>query len=153
MHLRGDPRTMQRDVHYDDVVSEVTAHLVERRDAALAAGVPADAICVDPGIGFAKHAEHNLALLARLRDLVTRVEVPVLVGASRKAFLGAVLAEARNLSADAVAPSARDDATLATVMWCVDQGAAVVRVHDVAPAAQCVRLWSVLRHLDAEAVA
>jgi dihydropteroate synthase len=152
MHLRGEPRTMQHDVHYDDVVAEVTEHLVERRDAALAAGVAADAICVDPGIGFGKHAEHNLDLLARLRDVVARVDVPVLVGASRKTFLGTLLARARGASG-APAPSARDDATLATVMWSIDHGAAVVRVHDVAPAVQCVRLWSVMRDLDAEAVA
>jgi dihydropteroate synthase len=153
MHRRGEPRTMQHDVRYDDVVAEVTAHLVERRDAALAAGVTDDAICVDPGIGFGKLAEHNLELLARLPEVVARVGVPVLVGASRKTFLGALLAESRGVSPSDVPPSARDDATLATVMWSVDQGAAVVRVHDVAPAAQCVRLWSTMRDLDAKAVA
>lgn len=154
MHMRGDPRTMQHDVRYDDVVGEVIDHLVERRDAALAAGVAPDAICVDPGIGFGKLAHHNLALLAHLADVARRVDAPVLVGASRKAFLGVVLADARaDASGDPVPPTARDDATLATVMWSIDHGAAVVRVHDVGPAAQCVRLWDVMRGLDAEAVA
>jgi dihydropteroate synthase len=155
MHMRGEPRTMQHDVHYDDVVREVTEHLRERRAVAVAAGVAPDAICVDPGIGFGKLAEHNLALLADLGEVVDAVGAPVLVGASRKSFLGALLARTRDdvSSPDAITPSDRDDATLATVMWSIDQGASVVRVHDVAPAVQCVRLWSVMRDLDAEAVA
>ena len=152
MHLRGDPRTMQRHVHYDDVVVEVADHLVERRDAALNAGVSREALCVDPGIGFAKLASHNLEVLARLDELARRVEVPVLVGASRKAFLGAVLAEARGRDPGDVPPAVRDDATLATVMWAVDHGARVVRVHDVGPALHAVRLWSSMRAFDAEAV-
>jgi dihydropteroate synthase len=155
MHMRGEPRTMQRDVRYDDVVREVTDHLRVRRAAALAAGIAPDAICVDPGIGFGKLAHHNLELLAHLGDIVGGVGAPVLVGTSRKAFLGALLARggADAGSDDAVPPSARDDATLATVMWSIDRGASVVRVHDVGPAAQCVRLWSAMRALDAEAVA
>jgi dihydropteroate synthase len=153
MHLRGDPRTMQSHVHYDDVVAQVADHLVERRDAALAAGVAHDALCVDPGIGFAKLASHNLEVLARLDELVQRVEVPVLVGPSRKAFLGSVLAEARDRDPADLPPAARDDATLATVMWAVDRGARVVRVHDVAPALHAVRLWSVMHAIDEKAVA
>jgi dihydropteroate synthase len=155
MHMRGEPRTMQHHVHYDNVVRDVTEHLRERLAAAVAAGVAPDAICVDPGIGFGKLAEHNLALLAHLGAVVEGVGAPVLVGASRKSFLGALLARARDdaSSPDTVTPSDRDDATLATVMWSIDQGASVVRVHDVAPAVQCVRLWSVMRDLDAEAVA
>lgn len=150
MHMRGAPRTMQEHAHYDDVVTEVGDHLIARRDAALAAGVAADALCVDPGIGFAKLAPHNLELLARLDELTARVGVPVLVGASRKAFLGAVIEHATGRR---VEPAERDDATLATVMWSIDHGASVVRVHDVQPAAQCVRLWRTVRDLDAEAVA
>ncbi len=155
MHMRGEPRTMQHDVHYDDVVREVTDHLRDRRAAAIVAGVAPDAICVDPGIGFGKLAQHNLALLAHLGELVDAVDAPVLVGTSRKSFLGALLARARGdaSSSDAVPPTERDDATLATVMWSIDRGASVVRVHEVGPAAQCVRLWSVMRDLDAEAVA
>jgi dihydropteroate synthase len=150
MHMRGDPRSMQSQTNYDDVVAEVGDHLVARRDAALAAGISRDAVCVDPGIGFAKLAPHNLELLARLRELVARVEVPVVVGASRKAFLGAVLEAA---SGRRVEPAERDDATLATVMWSVDHGASVIRVHDVRAAAECARLWHTVRDLDAKAVA
>ena len=116
MHMQGEPRTMQHDPHYDDVVTEVGDFLVERLEAARAAGIAPDALCADPGIGFGKTASHNLVLLARLSELVDRVEVPVLVGTSRKAFIGSVLGGA---SADA-----RDDGTLATVVWAIDQGAA-----------------------------
>ncbi|HEX5586849.1 MAG TPA: dihydropteroate synthase, partial [Acidimicrobiia bacterium] len=147
MHMRGSPRTMHEHVHYLDVVAEVSDHLLERRDAAFAAGIARDAMCVDPGIGFAKLAHHNLEVLARLSELAARVEVPVLVGASRKAFLGAVLDDATGASRDgiSVAPDDRDDATLATVVWSIDHGASVVRVHAVRPAAESVRLWSTLR--------
>jgi len=145
MHMRGEPRTMQHDVHYDDVVAEVTTHLVARRDAALGAGIARDAICVDPGIGFGKHLSHNLALLAHLRAIVDAVEVPVMVGASRKSFLGTL--------AGGADVDARDDATLATTMWAIDHGATAVRVHDVAPSVHAVRLWSAMRALDAQDVA
>ena len=131
MHMQGDPRTMQDDPRYDDVVDDVSAFLVERLEAARAAGLPDDALCADPGIGFGKTRHHNLALLARLPELVARVGVPVLVGTSRKAFLGAVLAAASG-GHDA-RPAARDDATLASAVWALDHGARVVRVHDVRP--------------------
>ena len=88
MHMQGEPRTMQHDPHYDDVVTEVGDFLIERLHAARAAGIAPDALCADPGIGFGKTASHNLALLARLSELVDRVDVPVLVGTSRKAFIG-----------------------------------------------------------------
>ena len=94
MHTRGTPRTMRAEAHYDDVVREVGDELRARVDAAVGAGVRADAILADPGIGFAKTAEHNLALLAALPELAARVEVPLLVGASRKSFLGRVLGDA-----------------------------------------------------------
>jgi len=154
MHMRGEPRTMQHDTSYDDVVVEVSDFLAERVSVAVDAGVARDAIAVDPGIGFAKLAEHNLELLARLRELVDALDVPVLVGTSRKAFLGTVLADAnpRVHGAD-IDPTARDDATLATVMWAIDHGASIVRVHDVEPAVHAVRLWRALLDLDAAAVA
>jgi len=152
MHRRGDPRTMQHDVHYDDVVRDVTHHLLKRRDAAVAAGIAPAAVCVDPGIGFGKLTEHNLALLAHLDVIVDRVDAPVLVGASRKAFLGHVLDDARGQSAPIDAAS-RDDATLATTMWAIDHGAAVVRVHDARSSVDAVRLWVTMRDLDARAVA
>jgi dihydropteroate synthase len=145
MHMRGDPPTMQADPRYVDIATEVGEFLVERLDAARAAGIDADALCADPGFGFGKTVAHNLELLARLGELVERVEVPVLVGTSRKSFIGAAL--------DGVAPDARDDGTLATVMWAIDQGAALVRVHAVRPAVDAVRLWSAMRTIDAKAVA
>jgi dihydropteroate synthase len=152
MHRRGEPRTMQQDVRYDDVVRDITRHLVERRDAALDAGVAPGAVCVDPGIGFGKLVDHNLELLAHLDAIVSAVDVPVLVGASRKTFLGRVLADARG-TMDPVAPGARDDATLAVTMWAIDRGASVVRVHDVRPSVDAVRLWVAMRDVDAQVVA
>ncbi len=145
MHMQGEPRTMQHDPHYDDVVSEVGDFLIARLHAARAAGIAADALCVDPGIGFGKTASHNLALLARLPELVDRVDVPVLVGTSRKAFIGSALGGA--------SPDERDDGTLATVVWAIDHGAAMVRVHAVRPAVDAVRLLSEMRAIDATAVA
>ena len=128
MHMRGEPRTMQVDPHYDDVVGEVAAVLVERLDAARAAGIADDALMADPGIGFGKTIDHNLELLASLPELIAAVGVPVLVGTSRKAFLGRIV--------DEPDPAARDDATLATVVWALERGAAMVRVHDVRGAVQ-----------------
>jgi dihydropteroate synthase len=154
MHMRGEPRTMQDDVRYDDVVREVGDHLLTRRDAALEAGVAVESLCVDPGIGFGKLAAHNIELLARLGEIVQRVGVPVLVGASRKSFLGSVLRDARGATGSGLSdPADRDDATLATTMWAVDHGVSVVRVHDVEASACAVQLWAAMRALDAMAVA
>jgi dihydropteroate synthase len=144
MHMLGEPRTMQDDPRYDDVVREVGDFLVERLDAARAAGISDDALAADPGIGFGKTIEHNLTLLARIPQLCARVGVPLVVGASRKRFLGAIL---RDVAGAAGEPDAadRDDATLATVVWAADRGASVVRVHDVESAARAVQLLSVMR--------
>jgi dihydropteroate synthase len=129
MHMRGTPRTMQQDPRYDDVVAEVIAFLRERIAAAEAAGIARDRIIADPGIGFGKTGGHNLQLLRRLRELVAALDgVPVLVGTSRKAFLGGD------------SPADREEATLATVMWALDSGAAMVRVHDVRPSVVAARL-------------
>jgi dihydropteroate synthase len=128
MHMQGEPRTMQTDPHYDDVVTEVAEFLVARLDAARSAGVAEDALMADPGIGFGKTVEHNLELLASLPELIAAVGVPVLVGTSRKWFLGRII--------DEPDPAARDDATLATVVWALERGAAMVRVHDVRGAVQ-----------------
>ena len=136
MHTRGTPRTMQAEARYDDVVREVGDELRARVDAAVVAGVRPEAILADPGIGFAKTGEHNLALLAALPALAARVEVPLLVGASRKSFLGHVLGDAP--------VDAREEATLATTVWCFVNGAAVVRVHDVAASVRAVQLLDAL---------
>jgi dihydropteroate synthase len=126
MHMRGDPRTMQRAPVYDDVVGEVRAFLVAR---AAAAGV--EEVWIDPGIGFGKTMEHNLALLAHLGELVS-TGYPVVVGTSRKAFLG-------RLTGGAEAGD-RVEASVATAAWALSQGAAMVRVHDVAPTVHAARL-------------
>lgn len=144
MHMQGEPRTMQHDPRYDDVVVEVGDFLHDRLAAARDAGIHGDALCADPGLGFGKTGAHNLEILARLRELVDRVDVPLLVGPSRKAFI------ARLLGDDIVA---RDDGTLATSVWAVDQGARIVRVHDAGAVADALRLLVVMEALDAEAVA
>ncbi len=135
MHRKGDPTTMQDDPRYDDVVSEVADALVDRRTAAIAAGVGEHAILVDPGIGFGKTPQHNLTLLAHLDELVERVAAPVLIGTSRKSFIGQTLA----LPVDA-----RDEATLATVVWAMEHGASMVRVHDAAAARRAIDLLAAL---------
>ena len=137
MHMLGDPRTMQRDPRYDDVVRDVAGFLVDRLAAARTAGIRADALAADPGVGFGKTVAHNLALLARLRELAERTTVPLVVGTSRKSFLSRLLGGDNSLDA-------RDDATLATVVWSVDHGARVVRVHNAGAAARAIRLIDVM---------
>lgn len=150
MHMRGEPRTMQTDPRYGDVVDDVGEFLLERLDAARAAGIDPRALCADPGIGFGKTAQHNLALLARLSELVERVDVPVLIGTSRKSFIGSVLADSLPAGAP---PADRDDGTLATIVWALDHGVGIVRVHAVRPAVDAVRLWSEMRAIDMQAAA
>ncbi|HKF91455.1 MAG TPA: dihydropteroate synthase [Acidimicrobiia bacterium] len=150
MHMQGEPRTMQADPHYDDVVAQVGDFLADRVDAARAAGVAEDAIAADPGIGFGKTVEHNLRLLAGLPALVERVRVPVMVGTSRKTFVGKLLARAGAASGD-LPVDQREEGTLATVVWAVERGASIVRVHDVLPAVRAVRLLDALRGAEAGA--
>jgi dihydropteroate synthase len=145
MHMRGTPRTMQEAARYTDVVREVGDELRARVEGALHAGIDARALLADPGIGFAKTAEHNLALLGALPELAARVGTPLLVGTSRKSFL------ARIAGVDDRA--GRDDATLATTVWCFEQGAALVRVHDVAGSRRAVELLEVLDRATPEGVA
>ncbi len=129
MHMQGEPATMQVDPRYGDVVSEVQAFLVARARAAREAGV--GEVWIDPGIGFGKTLAHNLALLAHLGDLVA-TGLPVLVGASRKGFLGALLGGA--------AVDDRLEGSLATAVWSARQGVGMVRVHDVAATVDAMRL-------------
>jgi dihydropteroate synthase len=129
MHMQGEPATMQADPRYDDVVAEVRVFLEHRADAARTAGV--DEVWIDPGIGFGKTLDHNLTLLARLEDLVA-TGLPVLVGASRKGFLGALMGGA---------PAAdRLEGSLAVAVWAATAGVAMVRVHDVAATVDALRL-------------
>ncbi|HZA82704.1 MAG TPA: dihydropteroate synthase [Actinomycetes bacterium] len=134
MHMRGNPATMQDDPSYDDVVAEVEAFLDERCQAAEAAGVDHDALVVDPGIGFGKRDRDNYALLDDLARL-TRLGHPVLVGTSRKGFIGRAL--------DAPVDQ-RLEGTAATVVWAVQRGARIVRVHDVGPMVRAVRMTEAL---------
>jgi dihydropteroate synthase len=145
MHMQGEPRTMQTAPHYHDVVAEVAEFLLDRLVAAEAAGIARERIMVDPGIGFGKTAEHNLTLLCELPTLVDALsDIPVLIGASRKSFLGSLVG-----GADA---AARDDATLATTVWCFERGATAVRVHDVRSAARAARLLETVAAVTPEDV-
>jgi dihydropteroate synthase len=123
-HMRGDPRTMQAQARYEDVVSEVRAFLEERLAAAVAAGIAEERVWLDPGIGFGKTAEHNLELLRRLDEIVA-IGRPVVIGTSRKSFLGK-LTGGRG-------PDERLPGTIATNVLALERGASVFRVHDVAP--------------------
>jgi dihydropteroate synthase len=133
MHMLGDPRTMQDDPRYDDVVSEVKAFLEERLAFAVAQGVPEEHVWLDPGIGFGKTVDHNLELLARLDEIVA-LGRPVVVGTSRKTFLGTV-AGGRD-------PDRRLPGTIATNVMALERGAAVFRVHDVAPVVDALAVAS-----------
>lgn len=140
VHMRGEPRTMQEDPRYADVVDEVRAFLAERAQAALDAGVARDRIVVDPGIGFGKTVDHNLELLDRLDELAA-LGFPVLIGTSRKSFLGRIAGRDAD---DRLA------GTIATNVLALARGASIFRVHDVAPvrdaltvaAATLARRWT-----------
>lgn len=131
MHSRGDSRSMDQLAVYGDLLSEVRAELEVATAAALAAGVRREQIVWDPGLGFAKTTEHNLALVRRLSELAA-AGYPLLVGPSRKRFIGAVLDEPR--------PRARLWGTAAVCALAVARGASVLRVHDAGPIAQVVRM-------------
>ena len=132
MHMLGEPRTMQRagGPRYKDVVDEVKAFLEERTEFAVRAGVAEERILLDPGIGFGKTLPHNLTLLARLGELTT-IGRPLLVGTSRKSFIGRLLADAAG-EAEPVPPARRLSGTIATNVLALERGASVFRVHDVA---------------------
>jgi dihydropteroate synthase len=119
MHMQGEPRTMQREPRYDDVVAEVAAFLEERLAFAVDAGIREDRICLDPGIGFGKTLEHNLELLRRL-DAVVALGRPVLVGVSRKSSLKKIVGEGDLLGA-----------SVAAAVAAFERGATILRVHDV----------------------
>ena len=136
MHWRGHSVDMQQRADYTDVVAEVTAELLQRRDAALDAGVASDRLLLDPGLGFAKQGPHSWSLLRALPALALLGQ-PLLVGASRKAFLGDLLAGPDGRRRPAVE---RDAATAALTVVAAQAGAWAVRVHDVRPSADAVRV-------------
>ncbi len=121
MHMQGDPQSMQRSPHYDDVVGEVAGFLLDRARAVEDAGVSRDRIVLDPGFGFGKRTRHNLALLRNL-GAIADLGYPVLAGLSRKSFLGAITGRAE---------TGRLAASLAAAVLAVQRGASIVRVHDV----------------------
>lgn len=131
MHMLGQPATMQLDPRYQNVTREVREFLTRRACAAERAGISREQILLDPGIGFGKTVAHNLQLLRELPSLAA-LGRPVVIGASRKGFIGTITGEA--------ADSGRPFGTAATVAWAAANGAAIVRVHDVAPMAQVVRM-------------
>ncbi len=137
MHMQGAPRTMQAAPHYGDVCAEVTAFLTERCAAAVAAGVAPTRLWADPGIGFGKTLEHNLALMAGLSDMARQLEAPLLFGASRKRFIHA-------LDPPAMDPGARLGGSLAAALHAARCGAMMVRVHDVRETVQALRVQDAL---------
>ena len=137
MHMLGEPKTMQDDPTYDDVVAEVLDFLARRLGAAVAAGVERDRLCVDPGIGFGKNLAHNLALLHDI-EAFERLRVPVLVGASRKRFIGQLTGVDD--------PAERVEGTAGAVAWCAAHGVDVVRVHDVLQMARVIRVVDAIVH-------
>jgi dihydropteroate synthase len=138
MHMLGEPRTMQSDPRYGDVVEEVKAFLEERLRVAVAAGIAEERIMLDPGIGFGKTLAHNLTLLARLDEL-TELGRPILVGTSRKSFLGVLGARAHGLG-QPLETSRRLPGTIASCVLALERGASVFRVHDVAPVREALAL-------------
>ena len=131
MHMQGQPATMQVNPNYKDVVQEVQAFLLQRAELAIKTGVTRQRILLDPGIGFGKTATHNLELLRNLKELAG-IGYPLVLGTSRKGFIGRISGEAE--------PSSRHFGTAATVAWCVANGAGIVRVHDVEPMIKVVRV-------------
>ena len=139
MHMLGEPRTMQQDPRYEDVVSDVRAFLEERLAFAVGEGVAEERVWLDPGIGFGKTAEHNLELLRRLDEIVA-IGRPVVIGTSRKSFLGK-LAGGRD-------ESDRVPGTIATNVLALERGATVFRVHDVAPNVDALAVAAATFRLD-----
>ena len=127
MHMQGTPQTMQIDPRYDDVVGDIHAYLMRRRDALLAAGIPLDRICLDPGIGFGKSHAHNLELMARAGEFLD-LGVPILVGHSRKGFIGKSLEQALGRPASL---EERDGGTAGSACGLAAAGIQIVRVHAV----------------------
>ena len=132
MHMRGEPRTMQDKPEYADVVGEVRDFLKERLDACMSAGIPASRLVVDPGFGFGKTLEHNIELLRGLKKLQS-LGVPVLAGLSRKSMIGKALG---------LPVEQRLHASVALAVMAAQQGARIVRVHDVGPTVEALRMWA-----------
>ena len=137
MHMQGEPRTMQKDPHYADVTTEVKEFLEDRALAAIRAGVPKERIVLDPGFGFGKNLEHNLTLLRRLPELAA-LGYPLLVGLSRKSMIGTLLG--------GKPVEERVQGSVAAAVIAVQNGVSIVRVHDVAPTVEALKIaWAARR--------
>lgn len=141
MHMRGTPETMNSLATYADFEKDVWNELLAARNAAIGAGIAPEAICLDPGIGFAKKGEQNIILLRAIRRLAS-LGHPILVGLSRKRFLGEI--------SGMETPARRDPESLAAALFAVQQGAHILRVHDVAGTARALRVWQALNARDDE---
>jgi len=139
MHMQGDPASMQQDPIYKDVVDDIYMYLSARMDTCVAAGIAKDRLVIDPGIGFGKTVAHNLSLLANLARF-TQLGVPVMVGASRKRFIGM-------LDRDS-APNERLAGSLAAVLAAYNHGARIFRVHDVAATRQALAISAAIRQIS-----
>jgi dihydropteroate synthase len=138
MHMRGEPRTMQDDPRYEDVVADVRGYLASRLATCRQAGIGPDRLCIDPGIGFGKRTEHNLALLASL-DRLGEPQIPVLVGVSRKSLVGMITGRP---------VGGRLAGSVALAALAVMRGAAIVRAHDVAATVDAVKVASALKRAE-----
>jgi dihydropteroate synthase len=139
MHMLGEPRTMQIDPHYEDVVTEVLEWLLARADAAISAGIAREKIWLDPGIGFGKTVDHNLSLLKSTAEFAS-TGFPIMVGASRKSFIGKL--------ADENEPQNRMPGSLAAALFAASKGARIIRVHDVAATVQAIAIQQAIIDAD-----
>jgi dihydropteroate synthase len=142
MHMRGSPRTMQKETRYDDLLGELAAFLRDRAESAVTAGLSDDKIIIDPGIGFGKSVEGNLRILERL-DVLREVGKPILIGASRKSFIGAVLDRP---------VEDRLEGSLAVAAWASAAGAHVIRAHDVDATVRVVRMIDAIRNASRQSL-
>jgi len=140
MHMQGEPRSMQANPHYDDVVGDVCAFLAARIEAATTAGIRRDRIVIDPGFGFGKSVAHNLVLLRRLPEFQV-LGAPILVGLSRKSMIGALLG---------LPVEQRVNASVALALIAVQNGANIVRVHDVRATREAIRMWEAVQPRSGE---
>ena len=138
MHMQGVPRDMQKNPRYDEVVTDICRFFEERMVAAEAAGIARERIILDPGVGFGKTLKHNLEILARLEEF-GRLGRPILLGASRKSFIGAIL----DLPVEE-----RFAGTLGACLWGLSRGVQILRVHDVGGVVQAVRVFEAIRHYE-----
>jgi len=139
MHMRGTPESMTKLSRYDDIAADVVQELQARVAVAQASGIDRAQIAIDPGIGFAKGADANIALLQRLELLMT-LDLPMLVGVSRKGFIGRLSGEQE--------AAARAPGSIAAALWAVSKGASMLRVHDVKATVQAIRVWRGLSALS-----